>query len=302
MLAAFYILILSVGTIVSLYIPKQETAAQDTIIIPKEAIRLRILANSDLEADQNLKRKVRDEVNAHITEWVGELTSLEDARDVLRKKVPEIQRIALEVVERENMNQGVKVEFGPVNFPTKLYGNYLYPAGEYEAILITLGEGEGANWWCVLYPPLCFLDFSNGVATSPGIEEKAYAAEPTQKMDKDINSKREVTQKQPEEVTEDEPNEVVEVQEEQQNAVEVPEEEQVEMAEIQKEEQLEVTEKQEEVQTETVEITEKEENEEPADLREKEQKKEQFVHIEEEQQEPEVRFAIVELFKGITNN
>ena len=70
------------------------------------------------------------------------------------------------------MNQSVKVEFGVVEFPTKLYGEFLYPAGEYEAILITLGEGKGANWWCVLFPPLCFLDFSNGVAVSEGFDEE----------------------------------------------------------------------------------------------------------------------------------
>jgi stage II sporulation protein R len=167
-----YILILVIGTIVSLYIPKNEVTASESIVIPKEAIRFRILANSDLDADQALKRLVRDEVNANITTWVQELTNINHARDLLQSKQPEIQKLAEEVVKREGSAQSVKVEFGEVQFPTKLYGQFLYPAGEYEAILITLGEGKGANWWCVLFPPLCFLDFSNGLAVSDGFEEQ----------------------------------------------------------------------------------------------------------------------------------
>jgi stage II sporulation protein R len=173
-----YILVLTIGTILSLYIPKNEVTANEAVVIPKEAIRLRILANSDSDADQALKRSVRDEVNANITTWVQELTSISKARDLLQAKQPEIQAIAEAVVKREGSTQSVQVEFGKVQFPTKLYGQFLYPAGEYEAILITLGEGKGANWWCVLFPPLCFLDFSNGVAVSDGFEGQAVASAP----------------------------------------------------------------------------------------------------------------------------
>lgn len=174
-LAIAYVLILSIGTILSLYIPKNEVTASEALVIPKEAIRLRILANSDSESDQALKRLVRDEVNANITKWVQELTDINEARNMLQAKLPEIQAISEAVVKREGSSQTVNVEFGKVQFPTKLYGQFLYPAGEYEAILITLGEGKGANWWCVLFPPLCFLDFSNGVAVSDGFEEKGTA-------------------------------------------------------------------------------------------------------------------------------
>ena len=171
-LAIIYILILSIGTILSLYIPKNEVTANDALIIPNDAIRLRILANSDSKKDQALKRLVRDEVNKAITVWVSDLTSKEEAKKVLHAQLPEIQRIAEQVVSKQNSGQDVQVEFGKVEFPTKLYGQFLYPAGQYEAILITLGEGTGANWWCVLFPPLCFLDFSNGVAVSEGFEEE----------------------------------------------------------------------------------------------------------------------------------
>lgn len=170
-----YLIVLSLGTMLSLYMPKTEAAAKESIVIPGEAIRLRILANSDFEEDQAIKRKVRDAVNAQISLWVQDLSSMQEARKVINAKLPEIQAIAEKVVREQESDQSVKVEFGKVQFPTKLYGQFLYPAGEYQAILITLGSGEGANWWCVLYPPLCFLDFSNGVAVSDGFEDEKKA-------------------------------------------------------------------------------------------------------------------------------
>ncbi|WP_445488896.1 stage II sporulation protein R [Niallia sp. 03133] len=171
-MATMYLFVLIISTVVSLYIPKNEVTANDEVVIPSDAIRLRILANSDKEEDQALKRKVRDAVNKEITIWVSELTSKEEAKKLLQSKLPEIQKIAEKVIMEENVKQTVKVNFGKVDFPTKLYGEFLYPAGQYEAILITLGKGEGANWWCVLFPPLCFLDFSNGVAVSDGFDGK----------------------------------------------------------------------------------------------------------------------------------
>ncbi|WP_044023176.1 stage II sporulation protein R [Bacillus sp. SG-1] len=178
-LAWMYIITLSIGTILSLYIPKQESisAQQEIQVIPNEAIRLRILADSDKDEDQAVKRLIRDRVNEEITVWVESLTSLDEARATIKAGLPELQEIAETAMEEEGLSQSVNVEFGTVDFPTKLYGQFLYPAGEYEAILITLGSGKGANWWCVLYPPLCFLDFTSGTAVrSPGFESTAAAS------------------------------------------------------------------------------------------------------------------------------
>lgn len=183
-LATAYIILLSIATMLTLYIPKNEAIAKEEIIIPNEAIRLRILANSDSDSDQQLKRQVRDAVNAEITKWVQDLTSLEDARTLIKSRMPEIQKIAEQIVVENNETQTVKAQFDRVQFPTKLYGQFLYPAGEYEAILITLGEGKGANWWCVLFPPLCFLDFSNGVAVSDGFEDGKKAESKSEKTGK----------------------------------------------------------------------------------------------------------------------
>jgi stage II sporulation protein R len=260
-----YLIILSLGTILNLYIPKTEAVAKDSVVIPAEAIRLRILANSDSAQDQEIKRMVRDAVNEQITLWVQELTSLEKAKTVLTSKLPEVQAIAEKVVAEQGSTQSVNVEFGKVQFPTKLYGEFLYPAGEYQAILITLGEGTGANWWCVLYPPLCFLDFSNGVAVqSDGFEDTAYAAE------------------------NEEPVESVAVEEE-------LEAEEVKVTNYSKKKNLEEVEIEEEVKEE-VEVEEKKQR----DVK-KETKKEKSapVYTAEDEEPVKVKFFVIEMFESI---
>ncbi|MBP1915541.1 stage II sporulation protein R [Lederbergia galactosidilytica] len=171
-IAWMYILVLVMGTVVSLVLPKLDVAqATDPLVIPDEAIRLRILANSDKEKDQAVKREIRDAVNEEINGWVAELTSLEEARELMISRLDVIEEIANQKLNEANIDNTVQVDFNEAQFPTKLYGQYLYPAGTYEAIVITIGEGKGANWWCVLFPPLCFLDFSNSLAVSEGVEE-----------------------------------------------------------------------------------------------------------------------------------
>ncbi|WP_070120161.1 stage II sporulation protein R [Bacillus marinisedimentorum] len=144
---------------------QKAAAAAEPVVIPDDAIRLRILANSNSEEDQAIKRLVRDRVNDSINEWVADLTSFDEARKVIRSHLPEIRGIVGSIVEENSPGGNFTVSFQEnVKFPTKLYGNFIYPAGTYEAILISIGKAEGANWWCVLFPPLCFLDFSNGDA------------------------------------------------------------------------------------------------------------------------------------------
>jgi stage II sporulation protein R len=287
-----YLIILSLGTILNLYIPKTEAVAKDSIVIPAEAIRLRILANSDSAQDQEIKRKVRDAVNAQITLWVQDLTSLEKAKSVITSKLPEVQNIAEKVVAEQGSTQSVNVEFGKVQFPTKLYGEFLYPAGEYQAILITLGEGTGANWWCVLYPPLCFLDFSNGVAVqSDGFEDKAYAAE-----------YEEVVEEVDEEVEEAvEPVEPVE--EKVSNSIKkksvAMENEQVEMEEeVELEEEIEVEEEIEE-EVEEIEQTESAKEEKVVVKKDVKKEKEAPVYTAEDEEPVKVKFFVVEMFESI---
>lgn len=197
MMICLYMFLLLCGAFANL--GKEETAtasANQPVVIPDEAIRLRILANSDRSADQDVKRSIRDEVNANMTEWVKNLTSIEEARRVIRSKLPEINRIAKAKLKEQHIDQSVSVSFQKASFPTKLYGNFVYPAGKYEAILITLGEGDGANWWCVLFPPLCFIDFSNGeaIASPEGDEENEVTAQQTdESVNEAVKEKKEET-------------------------------------------------------------------------------------------------------------
>lgn len=154
--------------------------------IPEESIRLRILANSNSDVDQKIKRMIRDEVNQNINEWVGELTDIEEARIIIKRHLPEIKETVATNLEKHNLDETFSVEFGMVNFPTKIYGEYVYPAGEYEAVLITLGEGVGNNWWCVLFPPLCFLDFENGDAVKKNDQKESQQVALDNKIDKQI--------------------------------------------------------------------------------------------------------------------
>ncbi|MCM3718400.1 stage II sporulation protein R [Fictibacillus phosphorivorans] len=183
----FFILILISLAVIFLFFETQTKVANATmnasVKIPEESIRLRILANSNSVTDQKLKREIRDEVNAQITTWVDELSTIEEAREIIRKQLPAIEAIVQDKLDEAGVEKTFSVELNKVAFPTKMYGDYIYPAGKYEAVLITLGEGEGKNWWCVLFPPLCFLDFENGDAVKENKDGQNDKAEDTASAD-----------------------------------------------------------------------------------------------------------------------
>jgi len=170
---------------------KSVSGDDEVQVIPDEAIRLRILANSDSEKDQAVKRLVRDEVNKHISAWVKDITDIDEARALISERVPELIDIAEEVLRSEGKDQSLDVSYEKdVTFPTKKYGPYIYPAGEYEAVLISIGEAEGANWWCVLFPPLCFLDFENNTTADETEDElNGEAKEDTTEEDEEVEVK-----------------------------------------------------------------------------------------------------------------
>ncbi|WP_442602546.1 stage II sporulation protein R [Paenibacillus sp. KN14-4R] len=140
--------------------------------IPQESIRLRILANSDDPMDQFVKREIRDAVIAQIGEWAAGPQTLEQARTTITSHLPELQELVGKELQKRGYDYSYKVELGQVPFPAKMYGGQVYPAGDYEALRITLGKGEGQNWWCVLFPPLCFVDVVSGDAVASNKEDK----------------------------------------------------------------------------------------------------------------------------------
>ncbi|HEB2438042.1 stage II sporulation protein R [Bacillus thuringiensis] len=266
-----YLLILLIGAQLLVQFGYMKADAKGPSVIPKEAVRLRILANSDSDKDQALKRKVRDEVKAQIDGWVADLTSFEEARKVIQNHIPEIEKTVENTLKREGSKESFQVKFSKnVKFPTKVYGNFIYPAGEYEAVLITIGEGEGANWWCVLFPPMCFLDFSSGTAVRK--EEHVVKAEsPEEEQVKQLDQ------------------EVVDTEE---KKVDKVKEKKVVKQEVVKNETKVAEQPVSEEETKTVEKVEK-------PVEKKQEKQNEYVKVEEEEEKPEVKLFIVEAFTSL---
>ncbi len=138
----------------------------DPNVIPQNALRFRVIANSNSPWDQNLKRDIRNRIITLIGEKMANVTSVTQAQQVLKASVPQVEQIALAMVKKYHAPYSATTTFGFAHFPTKLYGDKVYPAGTYKALRITLGKGAGQNWWCVLFPPLCFVALSDGDAVA----------------------------------------------------------------------------------------------------------------------------------------
>lgn len=132
----------------------------ETSYDPDSLIRLHVVANSDSAADQALKRKVRDEIVRRVAPEFTGAGNVEAARVIARTNLKNIGEIAAGAIKAEGEEYPVNVELDKFSFPTKHYGPFVLPAGDYEAVRVVIGAGGGANWWCVLFPPLCFVDMS----------------------------------------------------------------------------------------------------------------------------------------------
>lgn len=118
--------------------------------------RLHIIANSDSAADQTIKLQVRDAVVEYLTPKVCEAADPAEAEEIVLAELPNLERLAAGICA--GYGYGCRGEVGRFNFPAKRYGSVVLPAGEYEALRLNLGEAAGHNWWCVIFPPLCFVD------------------------------------------------------------------------------------------------------------------------------------------------
>ncbi|MGN1097305.1 MAG: stage II sporulation protein R [Clostridia bacterium] len=117
--------------------------------LSRDIVRLHIIANSNSEEDQALKLRIRDQLLSS--------TSVSDTKADIPNLLEEYKKIAKEEIENSGYSYDVHAEYGKFDFPTKNYGNLTYPAGKYDAVRIVIGEGKGENWWCVLFPPLCYV-------------------------------------------------------------------------------------------------------------------------------------------------
>lgn len=136
--------------------------ANEVLQIPEEAIRFRVIANSNTEYDQQIKYRVRDELQTFMSTLLQNADSIEVSRDIISDNLGEINNKISSVLTRESYNIPYKVNFGLNYFPTKEYKGITYDDGYYESLVVTLGKGEGDNWWCVLFPPLCLLEAEEG--------------------------------------------------------------------------------------------------------------------------------------------
>ena len=124
--------------------------------IADKIIRFHVIANSDTGEDQELKLAVRDAVGAALGERLAGADSREASEKILEREIPRIEQTAREVVAEAGYDYEVTASLTETDFPVKTYGSYTFPAGEYEALEIVIGEGAGHNWWCVMYPNMCF--------------------------------------------------------------------------------------------------------------------------------------------------
>ena len=153
-------LVILIGGFVAIKGSSVQAASMEDI--SEKIIRFHVLANSDSEEDQDLKLKVRDEVIGYMTPILNESKSVDESRELLISNQNKVIEIAKEVIRREGYDYDVNVELAMTNFPVKTYGNVTLPQGEYEAFRVLIGEAKGQNWWCVMFPPLCFIDMSKG--------------------------------------------------------------------------------------------------------------------------------------------
>ena len=122
-----------------------------------------LLANSDSDKDQNLKLKVRDEVISYLQPKLKDSKSIQESEKIILNEEDKLMDICKETIKENGYDYDVSINLGYSKFPTKQYSSVVLPAGEYKALKIVIGKGQGRNWWCVMFPPLCFVDEQNNV-------------------------------------------------------------------------------------------------------------------------------------------
>ena len=139
--------------------------------IADSVFRLHVIANSDSKEDQELKLKVRDELLSYMNIISKDSTSKQEAMQIVNEHKEEFTQIAKKVIKENGYNYTVNVQIGKADFPTKYYGDITLPAGTYDALKVQIGEAKGQNWWCVMFPPLCFVDVSTGIVLDNSKQE-----------------------------------------------------------------------------------------------------------------------------------
>ena len=130
----------------------------EELLIPDEAIRFRVIANSNSSIDQNTKILVKNDLEKEIANDLRSSNSINTSRQILSTNVPKYKSLVSNTLKENNINETFKINYGLNHFPEKEYRGTIYKEGDYESLVVTLGSGKGDNWWCVLFPPLCLLE------------------------------------------------------------------------------------------------------------------------------------------------
>lgn len=134
-------------------------------------IRFHVIANSDNDQDQQLKLKVKNKIIEYLYPFLSNSKSLDDSRKIIIDNMDKVKRISEEIIRQEGYDYDVDLQLSRENFPDKSYGNIILPQGNYEAFRVIIGKGQGRNWWCVMFPPLCFVDESKAEVEYDKVEE-----------------------------------------------------------------------------------------------------------------------------------
>lgn len=139
--------------------------------IANSVFRLHVIANSDSKEDQDLKYKVRDSLINYMNSICANCENKQDAINLVTEHKDDFKQIALDTIKDNGYPYDVNISIGNFSFPTKDYGDISLPAGFYDALRVEIGEAKGQNWWCVMFPPLCFVDVSSGIVPEESKEE-----------------------------------------------------------------------------------------------------------------------------------
>lgn len=131
---------------------------QQNVIIPKDSIRFRVIANSNSESDQALKKQVVSNLKDEIISLEFTPKNLSSSREKIQKELPKFENIVKNTIKESNSSTSYSINYGQNYFPEKEYKGLTYKEGNYESLIITLGDGLGENFWCVLFPPLCLIE------------------------------------------------------------------------------------------------------------------------------------------------
>lgn len=139
--------------------------------IKDKIIRLHVVANSDSPEDQAIKLRIRDAIIKELEPKLENMKSQEEVKNLISANMDNLISAAEEEMAKIGKSYPIDIELGTYEFPTKVYGDLTFPAGSYQALNVKIGEAKGKNWWCVMFPPLCFVDIAQGVVSEKTLEE-----------------------------------------------------------------------------------------------------------------------------------